>query len=375
MDLQKLNKRAFIKNSCLAAGAAFMAPELWKSPATAEKLWKWSKEALYYIQTPRGSKCLLCPAECTLREGETGICRNRVNVNGKLYSIAYGNPCAVHVDPIEKKPLFHFQPSSWSFSIATAGCNLACLNCQNWTISQVGPKETRNADLMPDAVVKESRANNCKSISYTYSEPVTFYEYVFDTSRVAHDNKLKNVFISNGYIEEEPLKALCKHLDAANINLKSFSDSIYLKLNGGKLQPVLNTLKTIKDCGTWLEITNLVVPGWTDDLEMIKRMCGWLAENGFQDNPLHFLRFQPLYKLEHLPPTPVAVLESARETAMKEGIHYVYIGNVPGSKGQNTYCPDCHKEIITRDGFRIDANHIKNGKCSYCGSSIAGRWT
>ena len=171
------------------------------------------------------------------------------------------------------------------------------------------------------------------------------------------------------------MKALCKHLDAANINLKSFSDSIYLKLNGGKLQPVLNTLKTIKDCGTWLEITNLVVPGWTDDLEMIKRMCGWIAENGFQDNPLHFLRFQPLYKLEHLPPTPVAVLESARETAMKEGIHYVYIGNVPGSKGQNTYCPDCHKEIITRDGFRIDANHIKNGKCSYCGSSIAGRWT
>lgn len=359
----------------MAAGASIIAPGLWKGQSAEEKLWKWSKEAMHYVQTPRGCKCLLCPAECTLRDGETGICRNRVNVNDKLYSIVYGNPCAVYVDPIEKKPLFHFQPSSWSFSIATAGCNLACLNCQNWTISQAGPKETRNTDLMPEAVVKESLANSCKSISYTYSEPVTFYEYVYDTSRLAHDSKVKNVFISNGYIAKEPMKALCKHLDAANINLKSFSESVYLKLNGGRLQPVLDTLKTIRDCGTWLEITNLVVPGWTDNMEMIKRMCGWLAENGFQDNPLHFLRFQPLYKLNHLPPTPVAILESAREAAMKEGIHFVYIGNVPGSKGQNTYCPQCHKEIITRNGFRVDALHVRNGKCAYCGSSIAGRWT
>ena len=378
-----MNKREFIQRSCLAAGGIMCLKQTAKMPleekpvsgyAKGDKLWKWSKESMFYEQTPRGTKCLLCPTECTLHEGEMSICRNRVNVDDKLYSIAYGNPCAVHVDPVEKKPLFHFMPESWSYSIATAGCNFACLNCQNWTISQVSPRETRNEDLMPGVVVKACLSNSCKSISYTYAEPVTFYEYVYDTSRIAREHGLKNIFISNGYINEIPLKNLCKYLDAANINLKSFSDDTYMRLNSGKLQPVLDSLKAIRDSGVWLEITNLVVPNWTDNMDMIRRMCDWLVENGFQSNPLHFLRFQPLYKLTQLPPTPISVLYTARETAIKAGINFVYIGNVPGSEGQNTYCPVCKKLIVERNGFAITKNYIERNACKFCGTRIEGRW-
>jgi pyruvate formate lyase activating enzyme len=227
---------------------------------------------------------------------------------------------------------------------------------------------------MPEKVVEECMKNNCASIAYTYAEPVSFYEYVYYTAKLARAKNIKNVFVSNGYINDEPLNKLAPYLDAANINLKSFSDAIYLKLNGGKLQPVLNTLKTLKAHKVWLEITNLIIPSWTDDFEMIKKMSEWLVENGFAENPLHFNRFFPLYKLTQLPSTPVATLLKAKEIAEKAGCKYVYVGNVPQDGTEDTYCPKCKKKIIERRGFSILSMNVEKGKCSNCGYIINGVW-
>jgi pyruvate formate lyase activating enzyme len=373
-----MDKRQFLKTTLLGAGgmtcaacpllshaSEFLAPQVGE---------KWTKEAFFYVTTPKGIRCQLCPNECDLKEGETGDCRNRTVKNGKLYTIAYGNPCAVHIDPVEKKPLMHFLPGSRTLSVGTAGCNLACLNCQNWTISQKSPTETRNYDLLPEKLVTTCQENQCESLAYTYSEPITFYEYTYDSSILARQAGIKNIIVTAGYINREPLEKLCKVIDAANVDLKSFSDDIYLRLNAGKLQPVLDTLKTLKNEGVWLEITNLIVPSWTDDLDMIKRMCGWLVENGFENNPLHFSRFYPTYKLTQLPPTPVAVLRSAFQIAKSEGIKHVYIGNVPGTEAQHTYCPECGKIVIERKGYTIVNNHIVNGKCTFCQTPIPGIW-
>jgi pyruvate formate lyase activating enzyme len=371
-----------MRNVCYAAAGAVCLNNLSKAERTkfpnnnflADNLWKWSKECMYYEVTPRGLKCMVCPNECILKPGDTSFCRNRINFRDKLYSIAYGNPCTMHIDPIEKKPLFHFMPGTRAFSIATAGCNFACLNCQNWSISQSGPKETKNYDLMPVKVAEQATVNSCQSIAYTYSEPITFYEYVYDTSVIARQEGIRNVLVSNGYINEKPLHNLCKVLDAATIDLKSFDDNTYIRLNAGRLQPVLNSLKVFRQEGVWLEISTLVIPGWSDDMDMIKSLCDWLYQNGFQDNPLHFLRFQPLYKLNQLPPTPVTLLEKAKDIAIKAGIKYVYIGNIPGSAAISTTCPRCKKMIIERKGYMIVNNHLKNGTCGFCGEKINGRW-
>ncbi|MBU0765907.1 MAG: AmmeMemoRadiSam system radical SAM enzyme [Bacteroidetes bacterium] len=342
------------------------------APELPDELWKWSKEASHYIKNGENAECELCPHYCIVRPGKTGTCRTRINVDGKLYSIAYGNPCSTHVDPIEKKPLYHFYPSSRIFSISTAGCNLRCLNCQNWSLSQVSPKDTSNYDLMPEQVLDYCIESNCKSIAYTYGEPIVYYEYTYDTSKLAREKGIKNVLVSAGYINEKPLRELCKYTDAANIDLKSFDDETYKKLNGGSLKPVLETLKTFHDEGVWLEITNLVVPEWTDNMDKIKEMCDWLYENGLHIYPLHFSRFSPMYKLTQLPPTPVSKLEKAREIALAAGIRYVYIGNVPGSEGEDTICPKCKKKLIERRGYFISDVMIKDGKCSYCGEPIHG---
>lgn len=344
------------------------------SSAGADDPEKWRREALYYGKTPQGVRCFKCPHGCTLAEGESGRCRNRVCQDGKLYTIGYGNPCAVHIDPIEKKPFNHFLPSTRAFSIAVAGCNFRCLNCQNWQISQVSPHETVNDDLPPESVVDQCLDTRCESIAYTYSEPITFYEYVLDTAKIAREKKIRNVFKSAGYINEMPLRRLCQYLDAANIDLKSYSDDIYVRLSEGKLAPVLRTLKVLREEGVWLEITNLVIPGWTDDLDMIRRMCEWLCANGLQDSPLHFSRFTPLYKLAQLPVTPVLTLENAREIALQAGIQYVYIGNVPHHEAENTYCHKCKKMIIERRGFSVLQNFVKKGRCQFCQEKIPGVW-
>jgi pyruvate formate lyase activating enzyme len=372
-----MTKREFIKYSgfCSAALAfsGIKSSNIFAQEKSS-KLWKWSKEAFYFSKEKNAVGCDLCPQDCLIRPDKKGDCRNRINIDGKLYSIAYGNPCAVHIDPVEKKPLYHFQPQSRTYSIATAGCNFKCLNCQNWTISQAQPEETDNYDLMPDKVVEQALKNNCKSISYTYSEPVTFYEYMYDTAKIAKSKGLKNIMVSAGYINEKPLRNLCKVIDAAQIDVKSFSNDLYKKLNQGTLAPVLNTLKILKEEGVWLEISNLVVTNWTDDLNMIRDMCKWIVKNGLGDCPFHFLRFFPLYKLTELPPTPESILKRAYNIAKSEGIKHVYIGNLPGENWENTVCPKCKKIVIERKGFYVLSNNIEKGKCKFCGEKISGVW-
>lgn len=374
MAIHEMNKREFLRKGLAATGAIVCSSLMsFAGPATG-KLWKWSKDGLYWSPTPKGPKCLICPNECIIKEGESGDCHNRVNKDGKLYSIAYGNPSAVNIDPIEKKPFHHFLPGTKAFSLGTAGCNLACMNCQNWTISQVSPKETRNYDLMPDKVVAEAISNQCPSIAYTYSEPISFYEYTCDTAKLAHQEGIKNVLVTAGYIHEEPLRHLCTNMDAIRVDLKSFSNDIYMKLSAGALQPVLNSLKTIASLGVWLEIINLVVPGWTDNLDMIKRMCNGLAENRLANTPLHFSRFHPEYKLTQLSATPIGILTQARTIALAAGLKYVYIGNVPGLDAENTICPKCRALVVERKGFTILQNNPVKGACNKCGQKIPGVW-
>jgi pyruvate formate lyase activating enzyme len=291
-----------------------------------------------------------------------------------LISLVYGNPCAVNLDPIEKKPLYHFLPRSKSFSLATTGCNLRCLNCQNWEISQAKPHEVRHHELFPLEAVERALETGAASIAYTYSEPTTFFEYMIETARLARQRGLRNVWVSAGYINRKPLLELCEVLDGANVNLKSFSDDLYRRLNGARLQPVLDTFETLHDRGVHFEMTNLVVPGYVDREEMVKRMCAWILENLGTDYPLHFTRFFPRYKLDRLAPTPVSTLTRFRELAMAEGIRYVYVGNVPGHEGNHTYCHACGKMIVERRGYFIAAANLTGVRCAFCGTTIPGVW-
>lgn len=340
-----------------------------------KKLWKYAREGYLYARL-EGKKvvCGICPNGCVLAPGDRGVCRSRVNVGGRLFSIAYGNAVCANVDPVEKKPLYHFMPRATAFSIAAAGCNLRCLNCQNWEISQERPEDVRFAELFPADAVKSAVSSGSPCLAYTYSEPVTFYEYVLDTATLARKNGIRNLLVSNGYINTGPLLRLCAVMDAANINLKSFSDDIYRRLNGGRLQPVLNTLKTLHEHAVHLEITNLVVPGYTDDEAMVKRMCSWIVKTLGPDHPLHFLRFFPRYKLDRLAPTPVATLSRFRVIAMEEGLRYVYVGNVPGHEGNNTYCHACRKLLMERKGYLFPTFNLDKNRCPFCRTEIPGVW-
>jgi len=340
-----------------------------------KSLWKWSIEGFHYTTNGKDVQCMVCPNRCYLTPGDRSVCRSKVNIGGKLYSLAYGNPCSVHIDPIEKKPLNHFYPSTLVFSIAAAGCNFRCLNCQNWEISQRKPEELHHQELFPADVVRITKEKNIPSIAYTYSEPISYYEYMYDTARLAREEGIKNVWVTNGYINKRPLEDFAQYLDSANVNLKSFDDDIYRRLNGGRLQPVLNTFKLLHEKGVWFEMTTLVVPGYVDKPEMTKRMCGWILKELGPDYPLHFSRFFPRYKLNRLPATPIKTLELLRDIALKEGIHYVYLGNVPGHDGYNTYCHNCHKLLIDRRGYNIAEFNIHNGRCKFCKTPIPGRWS
>ena len=392
--MKKISRRHFLYCSAGLMCSAVPARAFWPFTAASEasgpvdirgrvfrndapkNLWKWSREGFLYKKVNNNNVvCQICPNQCVLAPGDRSICRSKVNMNGTLYSLVYGNPCSVNIDPVEKKPLFHFLPRSKTFSIATAGCNFRCLNCQNWEISQAKPHEVRSYELFPQDVVNEAQRSGAPSIAYTYSEPVTFFEYMIDTARLARDNKLHNLLISNGYINREPLLALCKVLDGANVNLKSLSDAIYRKLNGGRLDPVLNTFKTMHEQGVHFEMTNLVVPGYTDETEMIKQMCQWILTHLGPNYPLHFLRFFPKYKLDRLPPTPLSTLIRFRKLAMSEGVRYVYVGNVSFPEGNNTYCHNCKKLLVERIGYFIPSCHMDGNRCKYCKTVIPGRWT
>ena len=334
-----------------------------------------AKEGKYYEKLPTGDiQCLLCPRECVLREGQTGTCRTRKNVNSTLETLVYAKACSINIDPVEKKPLFHFMPDTKTFSIAAVGCTLRCVFCQNWTISQSEPDVVHTETLMPDQVVGLAKQNKCPSISYTYSEPTAWYEYMYDSAFLARQNGIKNIWVTCGYINQEPLKELCKVIDAVNVDLKGFSDKTYRQMTAAKLEPVLDTIVTLKKSGVWLEVGYLVIPTINDSDKELNALLEWFSKNLGPDVPLHFLRFFPQHKLTGLPSTPIATLERAYKMAKDHGLNYVYIGNVPGHKAENTYCPKCKKMLIGRKGYFIEHNYIKNGACSFCGKKIAGVW-
>jgi pyruvate formate lyase activating enzyme len=330
-----------------------------------------------YCHTPHQGlyvKCRLCPHGCVISEGARGLCRVRENRGGRLYSLVYGTPCAVHVDPIEKKPFYHFLPTTPAFSLATAGCNLRCLYCQNWNISQAQPEEVETADLPPDKLISAAIANRASVVAYTYSEPIIFYEYMLESARQAREAGLRNVVISAGYISPEPLEILCEAVDAIKIDLKGFNQDFYRQVCGGELAPVLETIRAIAASGTHLEIVNLVVPTLNDDLDEMRDLCRWVVDNVGPDVPTHFSRFHPDYQLKNLPPTPQATLEQAWTIAREAGIHYAYVGNLPGHRANNTFCHHCGELVIARQGFWVTEYHVIKGTCEFCGTPIPGVW-
>jgi len=319
-------------------------------------------------------QCELCPKGCLIKPGQSGDCRIRVNIDGKLCAVTYGYPSAVHVDPIEKKPLNHFLPGTLVFSIATVGCNLHCKNCQNWEISQQDPERASATYLPPASVANIAKQNRCLSVAYTYTDPVVFYEYTLDSSIEVHQAGLKNVLVTAGYLNDKPFRELCRYVDAANIDLKAFSDKFYRDVCDATLKPVLNSLVTAKSMGVLVEVTNLIIPTLNDKDEDIKSLCRWVKQNMGRETPLHFSRFSPQYRMRHLPPTPASTLKRARDIAQAEGLYFVYVGNIMLKKAGDTYCPNCHKLLIRRRGFEVLENHIINGKCPECHKEIYGIW-
>jgi pyruvate formate lyase activating enzyme len=388
MSEQQLDRRLFLKRAIIAgcglAWGAYTVPNLlherrsaglrigFPNDAPAE-LWRWSREADWYEAKGGLVKCVLCPHECILDENDRGFCRTRVVKNGMLHTVAYGNPCTIHVDPVEKKPLYHFLPGAPIFSVATAGCNLRCLNCQNWEISQAKPEKTDNADLLPERLVQAVAQRDIRLIAYTYSEPIIFYEYVRDAAALARAHGMRNVLVTAGYISEKPLRQLCRLIDAVTLDVKGFNDNLYKKLTGAKLDPVLRGLEVMREEGVWLEVSRLIVPTYSDDRNDIRDLCRWVARALGPGTPLHFLRFYPAYRLNGLPPTPVQVLDEARQIALDAGLQFVFIGNVPGHAGANTVCPRCGRTVIERRGFSITTNLLDNGRCP-CGEAIPGVW-
>jgi pyruvate formate lyase activating enzyme len=332
------------------------------------------KEAMFYEELEDNRvRCGLCRFRCLIADGDRGHCGVRENQDGTLYSLVYGKLCAENVDPIEKKPLFHFQPGSRSYSIATAGCNFRCRHCQNYEISQV-EKETpiRGVARTPAEVVKKAVAHGCASIAYTYTEPTIFFEFAYDTARLAHEAGLKNIFVTNGYITPEALATIAPWLDAANIDLKGFSENFYRDIVQARLTEVLDSIIAYRKSGIWLELTTLIIPGLNDDEKELQELASFIVANLGIDTPWHVSQFYPTYKLTDRPRTPLATLRRAREIGRAAGLRYVYEGNVPGEGGENTRCPSCAVLLIERYGFVIGTNRIRNGVCPDCGTAIAG---
>ncbi|HSW40331.1 MAG TPA: AmmeMemoRadiSam system radical SAM enzyme [Acidobacteriota bacterium] len=334
-----------------------------------------AKEALFYQKLEGNTvQCRLCPNVCMISAGQSGFCRVRKNIGGRLHSMVYGRPCTIDVGPIEKAPLFHFLPGHQRLCVATVGCNLRCLYCQNWHISQKGPGEVKEWNMSAQGIVEEARRRGVNSISFTYSEPTVFYEYVYDISKLARERGVKTSIVSNGYINPQPLRDLLPYLDAVKIDLKGFSEEFYREVSSARLEPVLQTLKVLQEEKAHFEIVNLVVPTLNDDPAVIEKMCLWIKGHLGEDTPLHFSRFHPTYRLTNLPATPVRTLDAAIRIARDTGLRYVYIGNVPGHRHNSTYCPRCEERLIHRVHFSVLRNNLAQGRCKFCGHRIHGIW-
>ena len=332
-------------------------------------------EAQFYQTLKRTSYCHLCAHRCVIGPNKSGLCGVRVNRNGILETLVYGRLVAQSVDPIEKKPLHHFYPGSRSYSIATVGCNFSCQFCQNADIAQMPHHQNGKIlgnTVAPQAVVAAAEQTHCQSIAYTYTEPTVFFEYTLDTARLAHDRKIQNVYVSNGYMGEEALETIAPFLDAANVDLKSFSDSFYKKYCGATLIPVLDTLKKMKQLGIWLEVTTLVIPGINDTPEELRALAQFIADELGPETPWHISRFHPTHRMIDRPVTPLQTLTTTRNIGQAAGLHYVYLGNVSIRDGGNTDCPSCKKTVIERRGFQIAEVNITNKGCKYCGTPIDG---
>jgi len=335
------------------------------------------KEASYYKTLKNNTvQCQLCPRFCTINQNEMGNCRVRKNRGGKLLSLVYNKPCSIAVDPIEKKPFYHFMPGDKALSIATVGCNLHCLNCQNSEISQRNGENITSQEITPEQVIETAEKEKVEIISYTYTEPTIFYEYMLDICKLAKKKGIKNVIVSNGYINPKPLKELCEYIDGANIDLKSTDDKFYKEICDANLKPVLETLKILKKSNVWLEITNLLIPGKNDSEKEIKNLVKWIKTNLGKDVPLHFSAFFPTYKLLQITPTSFETLKRARKIALKEGMKYVYTGNLPDEEGNTTFCEKCKKPLIKRESFYILENklNLEKGRavCYNCKQKIPG---
>jgi len=319
-------------------------------------------------------QCELCPKRCVIEPGQSGDCRVRINIDGVLRTVVYGFPCSIHRDPVEKKPLFHFLPGSEILSLATVGCNLHCRNCQNWEISQANPQDSQAMPCPPATVVSLAEKYRCPSLAYTYTDPIIFYEYTYDTAKLARQRNIRNVLVTAGYINPEPWKRLLEYVDAANIDLKGITEDFYRRVCSATLKPVQEAMVLAKASGIVLEVTNLIIPTLNDKPEEIRQLTRWIRTNLGSETPLHFSRFFPRYKMRHLPPTPAKTLDLAREIATDEGLDYVYIGNILSKAGQNTYCPSCYGLLVERSGYVILQNRLSDGRCPDCGKEIYGAW-
>ena len=377
--LPALDRRSFLK--CVAlSGAACGVSDLGLSfamplPQPAATDSRFTVEAKFYEKLPNKKiKCKLCPRECTVGDRERGYCGVRENKGGMYYSLVHSRVAAAHIDPIEKKPLFHYLPGTLAFSIATAGCNVNCKFCQNWDISQVRPEQVP-ADYGPPTKIAElAKQYQCPSIAYTYSEPVVFSEYIMDTADAGHSVGVRSVVVSNGYMQQESLKRAYGKMDAIKIDLKAFSEAYYRDVVIGELKPVLEALVTLRKIGKWIEVVYLIVPTLNDSDSEFRDLAKWMKTNLGPDVPVHFTQFHPEYLLKNLPLTPVPTLERAKAIADAEGLHYVYIGNVPGHPAQNTYCPKCRRVLVERIGLTATQILIRKDKCPFCQHPIPGVW-
>ncbi len=382
----KLTRREFLARGCATTllatlGAPWVsactpaAPTTEPSPATGTPTPVDLREAMHYQRLADGRvNCQICFRQCIVSEGKLGFCSNRKNIGGTYYSLIHSRPCALQVDPIEKEPVFHVLPGSTIFCVGTASCNSRCKFCQNWEMSQRTMWETANYQVTPAEVVEQAQGWGCAAVSFTYNEPTVFYEYMYDIAGVAKEQGLRVVCHTNGCMLAAPLTQLLERLDSITVDLKAFTTDFYDRVSTLDLEAVLSTLQRIAKTDVHLEIVNLVIPTLNDDLTDIRRMCIWIAENLGSEVPLHFNRFFPAYKMQHLPATPIQTLESAVAVGDESGLRYVYLGNVPGHKRNSTFCPECGERIIHRFHFAVASLDVVGGKCRFCGHPIPGLW-